>query len=45
MKTLKDYEPPTIEVFSVVVEKGFSATGDGGPKDFGWGGDLTGSNN
>ena len=43
MKTLKDYEPPTIEVFSVVVEKGFSTSG--APDDFGWGGDLTGGNN
>lgn len=42
MKTLKSYVPPTVEVFSVTVEKGFSATG--GPDDFGWGGDLTGGN-
>ena len=37
-KEKKYYEPPTIEVFSVVVEKGFSATGD--LNNFGWGGEL-----
>lgn len=40
-KEKKYYEPPTIEVFSVVVEKGFSTTGT--PDDFGWGGDLGGN--
>ena len=41
METKNHYEPPTVEVFSVVVEKGFSATGT--PDDFGWGGDLSGN--
>ena len=41
MENLKNYVPPTIEVFSVVVEKGFSATGTN-PDDFGWGGNLGG---
>lgn len=40
MENLKNYVPPTIEVFSVEVEKGFSATGN--PADFGWGGNLGG---
>ena len=48
MKTTKEYVPPTVEVITVEVEKGFSATGGtnvwgDGLNDFGAGGDL-GSN-
>ena len=40
MKTTKEYVPPTVEVITVEVEKGFSASPEGDHDPFEWGGDL-----